>query len=64
MNSPIATPTLTLLGDEDPAKEAGKLQEPFFTGPMETVYVEGTGHFIHRERPDEVSKLIIDWLAG
>jgi pimeloyl-ACP methyl ester carboxylesterase len=64
INAPIATPTLTLLGDEDPAKAAGKLQEPFFTGPMETIYVEGTGHFIHRERPEEVSKLIIDWLAG
>jgi pimeloyl-ACP methyl ester carboxylesterase len=63
-NKPISTPTLTILGGEDPAKVAGKLQAPYFTGPVETVYVDGTGHFIHRERPDEVSKLIIDWLAG
>jgi len=63
-NTPIATPTLTILGGEDPAKAAGKLQAPYFSGPMEVVWVDGTGHFIHREKPDEVSKLIIDWLAG
>jgi len=64
MNRPIATPTLTILGDEDPGKVAGALQAPMFTGPMEVSYVDGTGHFLHREKPDEVSKLIIDWLAG
>jgi len=64
MNKPIATPTLTILGDEDPGKVAGKLQAPLFTGPMEVSYVDGTGHFLHREKPNDVSKLIVDWLAG
>ena len=59
-----STPTLTILGDEDPGKVAGKLQAPMFTGPMEVSYVDGTGHFLHREKPDDVSKLIVDWLAG
>ena len=40
------------------------LQAPMFTGPMEVSYVDGTGHFLHREKPDDVSKLIVDWLAG
>ena len=64
INKPISTPTLTILGDEDPGKIAGKLQAPMFTGPMEVSYVDGTGHFLHREKPDDVSKLIVDWLAG
>jgi pimeloyl-ACP methyl ester carboxylesterase len=64
MNKPIAIPTLTILGDEDPGKVAGKLQAPLFTGPMEVSYVDGTGHFLHREKPNDVSKLIVDWLAG
>ena len=64
MNKPISVPTLTVLGDEDPGKVAAKLQAPLFTGPMEVAYVDGTGHFLHREKPNEVSKLIIDWLAG
>jgi len=64
INKPISTPTLTILGDEDPGKVAGKLQAPMFTGPMEVSYVDGTGHFLHREKPDDVSKLIVDWLAG
>ena len=40
------------------------LQAPFFTGPMEISYVDGTAHFLHREKPNDVSKLIVDWLAG
>ncbi|MGZ4212581.1 MAG: alpha/beta fold hydrolase [Actinomycetota bacterium] len=64
LNRPISVPTLTILGDEDPGKVAGALQAPYFTGPMEVAYVDGTGHFLHREKPDEVSKLIVDWLAS
>jgi pimeloyl-ACP methyl ester carboxylesterase len=25
--------------------------------------VMGAGHFLHQERPNEVNRLIIDWLA-
>jgi pimeloyl-ACP methyl ester carboxylesterase len=64
LNKPIATPTLTVLGSDDPAKALAALQAPFFTGPMEISYVDGTAHFLHREKPNDVSKLIVDWLAG
>jgi len=64
LNKPTATPTLTVLGGDDPAKALAPLQAPFFTGPMEISYVDGTAHFLHREKPNDVSKLIVDWLAG
>jgi pimeloyl-ACP methyl ester carboxylesterase len=64
LNAPTSVPTLTIMGDEDPGKIAAPLQAGLFTGPMEVAYVDGTGHFLHREKPDEVSKLILDWLAS
>jgi pimeloyl-ACP methyl ester carboxylesterase len=63
LNNPVSVPTLEILAGDDPVEEATALQAPFFTGPVEVAYVEGTGHFLHREKPDEVSKLIVDWLA-
>ena len=64
LNIPTAVPTLTIVGSEDPNGNNPQNQAPFFTGPMEIATVEGTGHFLHREKPDEVSKLLVDWLAG
>jgi pimeloyl-ACP methyl ester carboxylesterase len=63
LNRPISVPTLTILGDEDPGNVAASLQGQYFTGPVEVAFVGGAGHFVHREKPDEVSKLIVDWLA-
>jgi len=64
LNGPTSVPTLTIVGSEDPNGRNAQAQAPFFTGPMEVVTVEGTGHFLHRERPDDVSKLLVDWFAG
>jgi len=63
LNGPSAVPTLTILGGDDMTGITPELQAPFFTGPTEFAIVEGTAHFLHREKPDEVSKLLIDWLA-
>jgi pimeloyl-ACP methyl ester carboxylesterase len=63
LHGPSAVPTLTIVGGDDPNGKRSDLQAPFFTGPVEIAVVEGTGHFLHREKPNEVSKLIVDWLA-
>jgi pimeloyl-ACP methyl ester carboxylesterase len=63
LNGPTAVPTMTILGSEDPNGRNAEVQAPFFTGPLEIAYVDGTGHFLHREKPDEVSKLLVDWFA-
>lgn len=59
----IVTPTRVLCGSRDMRKEMLPLQRDLFAGPHEWGIVEGAGHFLHRERPDEVNAAIIDWLA-
>jgi len=64
LNGPTSVPTLTIVGSEDLNGRNSEAQAPFFTGPMEIATVEGAGHFLHREKPDDVSKLLVDWFAG
>jgi pimeloyl-ACP methyl ester carboxylesterase len=59
-----AVPTLTIVGGDDPNGNDAEAQRPMFAGPLEISVVEGTGHFLHLEKPDEVSKLLVDWFAG
>lgn len=59
-------PTLYLHGDQDGclaldvASDAGQFLSP--GSRMEVI--EGTGHFLHVERPREVNELVVQWLRG
>jgi pimeloyl-ACP methyl ester carboxylesterase len=59
----ITCGTVVLSGDDDPA-EGGPLPEEavkrYFTGNFRHKVVSGAGHFIHRQRPDEVINAILD----
>jgi pimeloyl-ACP methyl ester carboxylesterase len=61
----VHVPTLMLHGELDgaslPASSEGK--ESFFTGPYERQVLPGVGHFPPRERPGQVSDLILSFLA-
>lgn len=59
---PITVPTLALCGSKDLRGEMLEMQKEFFEGPYEWTLVEGCGHFLHRERPAEVSRLVTEWL--
>ena len=60
----LSVPTLVLHGREDyvnhPDSSAGR--EKFFSGRYERSVLEGVGHFPQRERPGEVSPLILEFL--
>lgn len=62
---PIEVPTLLLFGADDGClgAEFARGSEGFFTGPYRVEVLERCGHFLHRERPDDVNRLILDWLA-
>ena len=39
------------------------MKDDDFPGGLEVVRVDGAGHFLHQEKPDEVNRILIDWLG-
>lgn len=63
MNRAISVPTLALCGGDDLRAELMTDQGEYFTGEYRFELVPGAGHFLHREKPDRVTRLILDWLS-
>jgi len=65
-NGPVRVPTLLLMGSGDgcigPEMAAGA--ESAFSGAYRAETLEGCGHFLHLEKPQEVGALVIDWFAS
>jgi pimeloyl-ACP methyl ester carboxylesterase len=59
-----SVPTLAIFGGEDPVRVLSEGEEAQFTAPYRFEVVDGAGHFVHRERPDEVTGLLLEWLAA
>jgi pimeloyl-ACP methyl ester carboxylesterase len=63
MERPISAPTLALCGSEDLRAELMTDQGQYFSGEYCFELVDGAGHFLHREKPAAVTKLVVDWLG-
>ncbi|MHB8511065.1 MAG: alpha/beta fold hydrolase [Actinomycetota bacterium] len=61
---PIKAPMMTMMGSNDDLMrtDAAAAQGELFNAEFRFEKVAEAGHFLHREQPDAVSKLIIDWL--
>ncbi len=62
--APVTVPTLALHGTRDRPRrlEAFHSMDGYFTGGLEKVVIEGTGHFMHLEKPREVNSRIVEFL--
>jgi len=60
----IQVPTLYIHGRDDGCigVELSDGMEAFFDQGYERVIIDGAGHFVHQERPDEVNRLILGFL--
>ena len=63
MESKITVPTLALCGADDLRAELMTDQAQHFSGEYRFELVTGAGHFLHREQPGQVTRLVLDWLG-
>lgn len=66
LTSPIHVPTLALTGEHDGCMDTRLydtlMREQDFDGGLMVRRLPHTGHFLHREAPEDVSALILEWL--
>ncbi len=63
MARPISVPTLALCGGDDLRAELMTDQSEYFSGEYDYQVVPGAGHFLHREKPAQVTRLMLEWLG-
>ena len=57
-------PMLVVYGSDDPAQALSQDEAPFYSGEYRREIVRGAGHFVHREQPEELTSLLLEWLKG
>ena len=64
--APVEVPALYLHGTDDGCIGVSLAQgmEPFFPRGLRTELIADAGHFVHQERPDEVNRILLDFLRA
>jgi pimeloyl-ACP methyl ester carboxylesterase len=62
IEAPAEIPLLILAGDNDGCIPAEKFTQDGLAPGSRVEILAGAGHFMHLDRPDEVARLVLDWL--
>jgi pimeloyl-ACP methyl ester carboxylesterase len=65
LSEPLSVPTMLVVGDNE-ASLFGSSEDDakFFSADFRLEVVTGAGHFVQREQPEVLSRLIIEWLEA
>jgi pimeloyl-ACP methyl ester carboxylesterase len=67
LSEKIPVPTLALTGALDGCMDTRlhdlAMDKADFPAGLEVVRIEDAGHFLHQEKPEEVNRLLLDWLG-
>lgn len=64
MSGKTTVPTLAIFGEADTPRELSAGEYVHFTSEYRLDIVPGAGHFAHREKPEHVNQLLLEWFAG
>ena len=64
LHTPIERPVRVIHGADDGCigPEMFDRQEKFFTTGFELMTLQGAGHFVHCEQPDEFARLVLEFI--
>ena len=62
LDRPISVPTRVLCGSRDMRKQLLEKQRDLFSGTYQWSIIDGAGHFLHREKPNDVNRELLSWL--
>jgi hypothetical protein len=63
VTSDISVPTLVVYGADDPAQVVSEGEADYFSGEYQREIVPGAAHFVHREQPEALNALLLDWMG-
>lgn len=64
MRAKTTVPTLAIFGEADPPRALSADEHVHFTSEYRLEIVPKAGHFVHREQPDHVNRLLLEWFGA
>jgi len=64
LSEPLEVPTLLVMGGNESAFDFTEGNEKYFAAEYRREVVDGAGHFVQREQPEALTRLILEWMEA